>query len=482
MDKLKFNSLKLNYKDLTKRNNKHELKLLHKENNDSIHSPIRTRTLKRISNHDLFPLENSSYTSNQLNLLQSDTIPINNHKKLNLPISKIKQNIPINIKQITQAYVVTKLNKIPINNDKKLLPNTIINSKVISKNIVETQNKIYSNRRNRGKRISRSKHTVKKNRIHQKKIEKSVNKTTNTEKDIKEQVKHESKLLLNKNKNIKKIKHAYRITKNIITKEKLSNPYRYLNNEQPYNLDTVFDKIFILNLVEDKDKKANMIARFNNIGIKPSKYYFFEAINGYQRKEMIKRKKCLAEREKKQKGIITSKEKRLLKNPGAWGYLQSYIHIIEQVLKDKKINRILMFDDDVLFDNNFIDKFNKSLTQFPEKFEIIWFGTSQRKWHYTSFPTKKNGKTYYTAGFDQIRGSFALGIDRIIFKPLLDELRKYRAPVDNAFDVIPYNPNRCYIIYPNICIADLRTGKINGKRSMELGRKKFKWKLENFNL
>lgn len=422
------------------------LKISRPKNNTRITSSIRSKTINTMSHGNLFPME-------EWQSQRTASIPDSDSNNNQISI-KTKQIIPQHIKQhISQKSKsnVTKTDK----NETTLLSNKLVN--------VNMMTKLTTFRKKRRTKLRTRKKIVHKNNS------KGENNSRPT--SLHPPIKKE---------NTKKIKHAYRITKNIVTNHKLPNPFKKI--ERPYNLDTVFDKIFVFNLVRDKNKKADMIRRLYNIGIGPNKYEFLKAVDGFHEKEMIKREKYLMKRNKDRKGPLLNKEKRLLKNPGAWGYTQSYINVLERVIKNKKIDRILLMDDDVIFDNNFVEKFNISLLQLPEKFELLWLGTSQRKWRYTLLPTKKSGKSYYNIGFDQVRGSFALGIDRVIFKSLLDELKQYRAPVDNAFDIIPYNPNRCYIIYPNICIADLRTGKINGERSMDLGEKKFRWKIENFDL
>lgn len=471
MNRLKSNTLKVNvnYKQLAKRNNKQESRSVNTKDEtiDAGVSAIKMRMLEQISQYDLFPMEQ---TQKSLAPTASN-YSTNTERDLNV---RQKQNIPKNIKQrIRGAEQQKQKVKTETKNKKNLtqLPDAVVNTNVIKK---ITKPQLPNRKTNKKIDQKTDRKTDRKKRHHHRR--KKINKKSSVnEKDLTQQ-----------KVNTKKIKHAYRITKNIITKEKLPNPFR--NEEKLKNttltLDQVFDKIFIFNLAKDTEKKNNMVRRLAELGLKKEKgkYEFFEAVNGYQKKEMIKREKFLAKKEHSQKGVLFTKEKRLLKNPGAWGYNQGYIQILEKVIENKKINRILLFDDDVLFDSDFVNKFDKTIKHLPEKFEIIWLGTSQRKWHYTTLPTKKSGRTYYSVGFDQIRGSFSLGLDRTVFKPLLEELKKCRAPVDNAFDVLPFNPNRCYIIYPNICIADLRTGTINGERSMKLGRKKFKWKLENFNL
>lgn len=64
--------------------------------------------------------------------------------------------------------------------------------------------------------------------------------------------------------------------------------------------------------------------------------------------------------------------------PGAWGCYRSH-HEIIKICIDKKIQSVLIFEDDAIFRNNFIEQSNKILTNLPKNWEMCYFGGQHLK-------------------------------------------------------------------------------------------------------
>ena len=71
-------------------------------------------------------------------------------------------------------------------------------------------------------------------------------------------------------------------------------------------------------------------------------------------------------------------DKKMIPSLGAFGYLQTWINILN-LSKEKSYKNILVFDDDIIFDTNFELKVNHFLKIF-KNFKIINLGVSQHVW------------------------------------------------------------------------------------------------------
>jgi glycosyltransferase involved in cell wall biosynthesis len=240
-------------------------------------------------------------------------------------------------------------------------------------------------------------------------------------------------------------------------------------------LNVIFDKIFVINLKKDIYKKNNIIDKFINLNIN---FSFFDAVNGYETTEIIK---AYNDYKNKPFDWIGShkyerdRQKKMIPSLGAYGYLQTWINILN-FAKEKCYKKILVFDDDIIFDNDFEIKLNKFFTNI-ECFKIVSLGVSQHIWKNIVI----NDNYYHPIEFTD--GSFAIGIDETIYDELLQDCLKYNisfdsGPVRNIY--IKYK-NLCYISYPNLVIADLSSSDISNSRNMIKYSNKFKWYLENFN-
>jgi len=239
-------------------------------------------------------------------------------------------------------------------------------------------------------------------------------------------------------------------------------------------LNVIFDEIFVINLEKDIYKRNNIIDKFKKLNIS---FKFFNAVNGYENKEIIKAFNDYKNKPFDWEGshkYEQERKKKMIPSLGAYGYLQTWINIL-YLAKEKSYKKIMVFDDDVIFDNDFEIKVNKFFSKI-ENFKIISLGVSQHIWKNIVI----NDNYYHPIEFTD--GSFAIGIDETLYDELLDDCLKYNISFDSGpvrSIYIKYK-EECYISYPNIVIADLSSSDISTSRNMIEYSNKFKWYLENF--
>ena len=240
-------------------------------------------------------------------------------------------------------------------------------------------------------------------------------------------------------------------------------------------LNVIFEEIFVINLEKDVYKRNSIIDKFKKLNIS---FKFFDAVNGYETTEIVKAYNDYKNKPYDWEGshkYEKERKKKMIPSLGAYGYLQTWINILN-LAKEKCYKNILVFDDDVIFDNDFENKVNKFFSNI-ENFKIVSLGVSQHIWKNIVI----NDNYYHPIEFTD--GSFAIGVDETIYDELLDDCLKYNISFDSGpvrSIYIKYKSD-CYISYPNIVIADLSSSDISGSRSMIEYSNKFRWYLENFN-
>ena len=237
------------------------------------------------------------------------------------------------------------------------------------------------------------------------------------------------------------------------------------NNFKTMNfINFYFSKIFVINLKKDTSKRQDIIEKFGKYNIN---FEFVDAVYGYDKPHIDNYKNL---------------KNKKFKNPGAFGYMETWKKILIDCINNN-YNRILCFDDDVMLCNNFNKKFCKYIESINNDFwKILNLGVSQYVWKDIDM-NKTVSKNWYHPPFDT-DGSFAIGINKYIFKELYDDLIKY----DNVFDTGPLRniykkyPKYNYVAYPNLVIADLFKSEINkvSERQAIDQINIYKWKIKKY--
>jgi hypothetical protein len=158
-----------------------------------------------------------------------------------------------------------------------------------------------------------------------------------------------------------------------------------------------WDKIFIINLARRSDRKKIMIDRLKDAGL--TNYEFIEAIDGTDEKFI---KKFIKFKQNTPTKIVTS---------GHLGCLLSHIKALEKA-KDENLNSVLILEDDVIFDKNFIMRIK--MTQVP-KYDLLYLGglISELKFFINGWAMSK-----------EVMGAYSYLVPSHMYKIILHEWKK----------------------------------------------------------
>ena len=247
-----------------------------------------------------------------------------------------------------------------------------------------------------------------------------------------------------------------------------------------------FDHVYILNLKKRTDRKWEMLHKLSRLGIAAE---FVEAINGYQFQHQLEYLKFASSPVSASGShpLEASLTRKAIENEGAWGCLKSYLHILEDA-KQQNYRRILCLEDDAIFHHHFEDRFKKAIRSIPDDWKLLYLGASQQDWTVPnglsySDPQKHHfdsTETYYYPR--KTNGSFAIGFDAAVFDLMIQEISKMDCSLDSGPMRTVSNtfPDRSFVIWPNLIIADVTDSDIRGKREQGPLSKKLKWNLEDY--
>lgn len=248
--------------------------------------------------------------------------------------------------------------------------------------------------------------------------------------------------------------------------------------KQLIHLNTYFDQIYIMTIDRLKNRYDRTVKLLNKNGI-----YNFQKFINYDAKEenrcnsslyqeylkYLKQPLSRDELAFKQKGIKTL---------GSWCILKGYKNLLEQA-KRQNYQKILILQDDLLFHQDFIERFDQYIKMLPNNWKLLYLGASQHVWP----PGFKSTSWYYhPAGTAD--GAFATAISSRVYDELIHEINKGVLPVDTgALRTIQKKyVNDCYVIYPNLIIADIRISDLRGQRMFENTGQLFKWEITNYDV
>ena len=232
-------------------------------------------------------------------------------------------------------------------------------------------------------------------------------------------------------------------------------------------INSFFDHAYVLNMEHKIDKWTKTENQLKSVGLVAERFIGY---NGKQEphysewQNYLRLPITLEELKKtKKKGIAF---------PGSWAILKSMKRMIIDAIH-KNYKKILVLQDDILLHHDFSEKFiaiNQS-DQFTD-WNLLYFGASQHNWNEINIL----GDFYIPHNTD---GAFSVGIHRNCFYSLLKSIDKMCMPFDSGAlcDIQDKFP-RCFVIYPNIIIADLQNSDIRGSRN---NQKQFHWDVKLYN-
>jgi len=253
-----------------------------------------------------------------------------------------------------------------------------------------------------------------------------------------------------------------------------------ITNDKEYYSDNMFenviDAVYVINLVKRKDKRDKMLAQFAiyNMNVK-----FVDAIDGTHKSEVINYNAYCNDYKMKNKQTpkIRSEE---------YAYIRTINGIMNEAIYEER-NKIMICDDDVILCRDFRNTINEILGLIDKKnvkCKLLYFGASQRDWEYIALYSKviQLNETYSLYHCYHTQGSFMTLYDKDVFSKIIEYNSYSCDPFDcHAMWKIQNDyKDECYVIKPNVAIADVRNSDIRAGREMKPTANVFQWKLDMF--
>ena len=189
-----------------------------------------------------------------------------------------------------------------------------------------------------------------------------------------------------------------------------------------------FDKVYLINLKRRPDKLKTSTDLLNKLGIE---FKLFEAID-------------FCDGIPADYPVQPIHDSFLAKSkPGAFGCFMSHIEIIKDA-KANKYNKILIFEDDVAAEENFVSLFSQKVKDLPDDWKLFYLGASG----HTGVPKKR-----ITDNISQTFESFttgSYGVHSSIYDTILEEEKTPCKPIDLFYVRCIQNVNPCYVVTPTI--------------------------------
>jgi glycosyltransferase involved in cell wall biosynthesis/GR25 family glycosyltransferase involved in LPS biosynthesis len=166
---------------------------------------------------------------------------------------------------------------------------------------------------------------------------------------------------------------------------------------------------------------------------------------------------------------------------GAWAYRATYIRILREAI-ERGCERIVIFDDDVLFHDDFHAMFTEATAQLPEDWMVWLLGAMQFGW-------KPEEAIFRTPNLYCCNGSSVASHATLLkgdaIKLLLDQILQFQAPMDIGplAALQRDHKDKCFISFPNLVIQSGLDSDINTSSAHGEGRNpgnRFRWEIEKY--
>jgi len=232
-------------------------------------------------------------------------------------------------------------------------------------------------------------------------------------------------------------------------------------NQDGVTIDSYFNKVFIINLKKNVNRKELMIKKLEKAKI--TNYEFVTAINGYEQPYY--------------NHYLTFRiRNQYFENAGTYGLLMTVLKILVWS-KIKNYKKILIMEDDAIFHKSIISEFNKKIKNIPD-WKLLYFGTSLHEWRFSERVKIDNSKGIMRSS-GSIPGAFSVGIDSSVFNELINSIYVTNMPWDLGplrNINIKYHP-QVLIFYPYLAICETEDSNLREGQSIRDTAIKCKWDL-----
>jgi FkbM family methyltransferase len=272
---------------------------------------------------------------------------------------------------------------------------------------------------------------------------------------------------------------------------------------RPTDINSFFDKIYVLNLDRRPDRLEKMKAQADKYGID---IHRFPAVDGMQephksewesyfQQELATHPEGIRKVDSPFKYNLDydsdiarvaylekRNQKKAIQSPGAWGYLKTMIKVLEEAMEED-FDSILVLDDDCVFHKNINELFEKFIRQIPEEWKILQLGALQYHWD-------ESWITWFTENVYRCNGcslaSHAVGIHHSAFPLLLNYCYRFDLPYDEGplHKAKRIFSDQSFTFYPNLIIqntveSDIKSSNVQqaeGQKSDNI----YRWDLDNY--
>lgn len=242
-------------------------------------------------------------------------------------------------------------------------------------------------------------------------------------------------------------------------------------DRQPTTVDSAFDEVFILNLDRDTERMKRTAKILNSHGVAFTR---FPAVDGTDPAFDDEWKAYVEE------GPQLPKERhsgeRLIESRGAWGYLKSMQKLLEHA-KTEGLQRILLFDDDIMLHKEFTARFAEAWSKLPHDWKVVYLGSAQVD---RSKITRYSDHLYHPGAMAY--GSFAVALDTSIYDQALISVGRFDWPFDTGAlrEIDIGHPQDVFVVDPPLVIADVGRSSIRPGRDLKTHADKHGWDLSQF--
>jgi GR25 family glycosyltransferase involved in LPS biosynthesis len=126
--------------------------------------------------------------------------------------------------------------------------------------------------------------------------------------------------------------------------------------------------------------------------------------------------------------------------PGAYGCLRSHVEVVRKA-RDHGVSSVLIFEDDVAFDEDFETKFAAGIADLPRDWDMLYFGALHKE---EPIRISEN-----LARITQANSTFACALRNTVFDAFIELNRSTKEVLDNNSLVLQQKFN-CYCFMPHL--------------------------------